>query len=109
MTEDLNPDDRPNGPFADLLAVVRRLEWAGNAEGEGTACPACGAAGPGGDHVETCDLKLALEAATSHDRWPWCHCDNCECPNRVDPARVSSRCADCARGLHFLERELRDA
>ncbi len=103
MTEHPTPGAGRNEPFSSLLAVVQQLEWAGAAEGGDAACPVCGAAGPGGDHVVTCELKLALEAATSHSSWPWCHCDGCECPNRVDPALNSTLCGDCTRNLHFPE------
>ena len=109
MTEDPKHGEERNEPFAGLLAMVKRLEWAGAAEDGAPTCPICGAAGPGSDHVKTCDLKLALDATTNRDRWSWCRCKDCECPNRVDPAHISTSCQDCAGDLHFSERETPDA
>ena len=109
MTEDPIPGDRRNEPFSGLLAMVRRLEWAGVSAGGDATCPVCGSPEPAGDHLETCDLKSALDAATNHEHWPWCHCDGCECPNRIDPSHNSTLCSDCSRGLHFPNHEIRDA
>ncbi|HJM52845.1 MAG TPA: hypothetical protein QGI07_02315 [Dehalococcoidia bacterium] len=108
MTEDPIPGSEQNEAYARLLAVVRRLEWAGLNAGAEATCPVCGAAGPGGPHLADCDLLAALDEATNSNRWPWCHCDACECPNQVNPAGSGALCGDCARGLHHDDRAVRD-
>jgi hypothetical protein len=104
VTEDQTLGIRQNEAFSSLLAVVRRLEWEGLTPDGVACCPSCAAARSTGYHDIACELKSALDGATMDNRWPWCHCDACECPNQVDPALLGTLCQNCGCGIHHAER-----
>jgi hypothetical protein len=104
VNEGSTPEKGHNEAFSHLLAVVQQLEWSGvNNDGE-ASCPTCRASEYDGVHLETCQLRSALDEVTGSEHWPWCRCDACECPNQVDPSLNGTLCDDCARGMHHDDR-----
>jgi hypothetical protein len=104
VNEGSTPEKGHNEAFSHLLAVVQQLEWSGvNNDGE-ASCPTCRASEYDGVHLETCQLRSALDEVTGSEHWPWCRCDACECPNQVDPSLNGTLCDNCARGMHHDDR-----
>ncbi len=108
MNERAGAEHPENETFQALLALAHRLEWSGVLDDGSACCPVCRLPQANGAHAPGCDLANAIAGAVTEDRWPWCRCDECECPERVNPGLVSAICLDCSHDVHRPERSRRD-